>query len=322
MANFVDKKVLVTGGAGFIGSHIVDKLLSLGSDIAVYDNLSTGRKEFVKDSINKIKFIESDLLDFGLLCKSMKNVDFVFHMAANADVKDNLKDPIKCLNQNTIATSNVLEAMRKNNVKSIAFASTGSVYGETEVHPTPVNAPFPVQTSLYGASKLACEGLLQSYSFGYDFNIFIFRFVSTMGERYSHGCVFDFYKKLLRNSKKLEILGNGRQKKSYLYVKDCVEAMFMAVNASKEKLNIYNIGHDDYIEVTPIAEIVCKELGLKGVEFAYTGGERGWIGDVPFIHLDISKLKSLGWKPTLTIPDCIKKTINWLKDNRWVLKKR
>ena len=322
MSCLAGKRVLVTGGAGFVGSHIVDRLVSLGSDVTVYDNFSTGNKRFLEQSAGKIKTVAADVLDFADLAKSMRGADFVFHMAASADVKCNLDEPTKCLNQNTVATSNVLEAMRKNDVRGIAFASSGSVYGEPSVIPTPEDAPFPVQTSLYGASKVACEGMLQAYSAGYGLDVFIYRFVSQMGERYSHGCVFDFYRKLLANPKSLEILGDGRQKKSYLYVKDCVEGILMSIAAAKEKMNVYNVGHDDYLEVTPIAEIVCERLGLKNVRFRYTGGKRGWIGDSPFIHLDITKLKSTGWKPTLSIPDCVRKTVDWLKENQWVLEER
>jgi len=206
-------KALVTGGAGFIGSHIVDRLLKERYEVIVYDNLSTGNKKFLETNIKKIRFIQGDLLDKKTLDNSLKGIDIVFHMAANADIKENLKDPTKCLEQNTIATSNLLESMRKNNVKKIVFASTGSVYGEPDIFPTPEDAPFPTQTSMYAASKLACEGLLESYSEGYNFMVYIFRFVSIMGERYSHGCVFDFYKKLKKDSSKLDILGDGKQKK-------------------------------------------------------------------------------------------------------------
>jgi UDP-glucose 4-epimerase len=313
-----NKKVLVTGGAGFVGSHVVDRLISTGADVTVYDNLSTGNKKFL--NLDKVKFVQADLLDQEGLSDSMKGMDFVFHMAANADIKDNLKDPTKCLQQNTVATSNVLEAMRRNDVKGIAFASTGSVYGEPEVFPTPEDAPFPKQTSLYAASKLAGEGLMQAYSMGYGFDSFIFRFVSLMGERYTHGCVFDFYRKLLDNPRELEILGDGRQKKSYLYVKDCVDAMFRAISAPKEKINIYNLGHDDYIDVASIAKIMCEELGVRP-KFKYTGGQRGWVGDSPFIHLDNSKMRGLGWRPKLSIPDCVKLTTKWLMNNRYVLER-
>jgi len=316
------KNVLVTGGAGFVGSHLVDKLVQEGNKVIVFDNLSTGNLRFLEESIDKIELVQRDLFsDKDDLDKAMKGVDFVFHLAANADIKLNLKEPLKCLDQNTIVTSNVLEAMRKNGVKDIAFSSTGSVYGEPKVHPTPEDAPFPVQTSMYGASKLAGEGLLQAYSEGYGFNVYIFRFVSLMGERYSHGCVFDFYKKLMQDYTQLEILGNGKQRKSYLYVKDCINAMFTVIENSKERLNIYNLGHDEFIEVTPIANLVCDELGLQDVKFVYSGGERGWVGDSPFIHLDISKIKKLGWKRTLSIEECVRKTANWIKENDWVVER-
>lgn len=321
MTYFKDKTVLVTGGAGFVGSHIVDRLLEEGSKVIVYDNLSTGSKKFLSDVMDKIMFIEGDLLDRNTLNKSLKGIDFVFHMAANADVRNNLNEPLKCLEQNTIATSNLLEAMRANGVRAIAFSSTGSVYGEAEVFPTPENAPFPVQTSLYGASKLSCEGLLQAYAEGYDFGVYIFRFVSLMGERYSHGCVYDFSEKLLKDSNKLLILGDGKQRKSYLYVKDCVRAMITVIEKYDSGLNIYNLGHDEYIDVTPIAKLVCEELGLKDVNFKYSGGKRGWIGDSPFIHLDITKIKKLGWKPTLSVEDCVRKTTNWIKENKWVFER-
>ena len=322
MSKLRNKRVLVTGGAGFVGSHIVDMLVQEGNDVVVYDNLSTGSRRFLDKSLDEITFVRGDMLDEKALVKSLKGIDFVFHMAAYADIKDNLKAPLKCLEQNTLATSNILEAMRRHGVEDIAFASTGSVYGEPDIHPTPEEAPFPTQTSLYGASKLACEGLLEAYSEGYDFKSYVFRFVSLMGERYTHGCIYDFYKKLLKNPRELEILGDGKQKKSYLHVRDCVKAMFTVVESSKEKLSLYNLGHDDYTQVTPIANIVCEELGLTNVNFRYTGGERGWIGDSPFIHLDITKIKSTGWKPTKSIPDCVKETVNWLKNNQWVLKER
>jgi UDP-glucose 4-epimerase len=317
--NIPGKRILVTGGSGFVGSHIVDSLAGLGKDVVVFDNLGTGNKKFLEESVGKFELIDGDVLDEKRLSNVMEGIDFVFHMSANADIRENLKEPTKCLYQNTVATSNVLEAMRKKDVTGIAFPSTGSVYGEPGIHPTPENAPFPIQTSMYGASKLACEGLLEAYSVGYGFSVFNFRFVSLMGERYSHGCVYDFFRKLQKNPAELEILGDGKQKKSYLYVKDCVKAMLMAISSPKKKINTYNLGHDDYIEVTPIAKIVCDELGLGNVRFAYTGGKRGWVGDSPIIHLDTTKIKSIGWKPTISIEDCVRRTTRWLKNNTWVL---
>lgn len=317
-------KAFVTGGAGFVGSHIVDRLLKENYEVIVYDNFCTGNEKFLENAKKdkNLKIIEGDLLDTKKLTKSLQNVDIVFHMAANADIKDNLKEPLRCLEQNTIATSNLLEAMRANNVKKIVFASTGSVYGEPKVFPTPEDAPFPIQTSMYSASKLACEGLLEAYAEGYNFQVYIFRFVSLMGERYSHGCVYDFYNKLRKDPTRLDILGNGKQKKSYLYVGDCVNAIFKVVSESKEKINIYNLGNEGYIDVTTIAEIVIKELGLKNVKIVYGDGERGWVGDSPFIHLDIKKIKSTGWKPSKDIPQCVKVTINWLKNNQWIMERK
>ncbi|MFH1173785.1 MAG: NAD-dependent epimerase/dehydratase family protein [archaeon] len=315
-------KYLVTGGAGFVGSTVVDRLVHQGHDVIVYDNLSTGNLRFLENAKKHITFVKADLLDMKSLCKAMVGVDFVFHMAANADVKDNLKYPTKCLEQNTIATSNVLEAMRTCNVKRIAFASTGSIYGEPDVFPTPEDYHFPIQTSMYGASKLACEGLLQAYAVGYDFQVFIFRFVSLMGERYTHGCVFDFYQRLRENPKGLHMLGDGQQKKSYLYVQDCMDALFLAITKCKDNINIFNLGTPEYIQVMPIANIVCKELGLNDVKFTYSGGERGWVGDSPFILLDVKKMMALGWKPKLNIEQAVKKTINWLKNNQWVYDER
>ncbi len=315
-------KYLVTGGAGFVGSTIVDRLVAQGHEVIAYDNLSTGNLKFLEQSKEHITFIKADLLDMPALTQAMRGVDFVFHMAANADIKDNLKNPTICLEQNTIATSNVLEAMRANNVKRIAFASTGSVYGEPDKFPTPETYTFPIQTSMYAASKLACEGLLQAYATGYGFQVFIFRFVSLMGERYTHGCVFDFSKKLLANAHELPILGNGKQRKSYLYIQDCMDALFIAIEKSSGNINIYNLGTEEYIEVNTIADMVCRELHLPNVKYIYSGGERGWVGDSPFILLDITKMKSLGWKPKLSIAQSVHKTIHWINENQWVLKER
>jgi UDP-glucose 4-epimerase len=315
-------KCLVTGGAGFVGSHIVDRLVKEGNEVIVYDNLCTGNMKFLDNSIKKIKFVKADLMDTKKLTEAMKGVEFVFHLAANADIKDNLKYPTKCLEQNSIVTSNVLEAMRANGVNKIVFSSTGSVYGEPDQFPTPEDYKFPIQTSMYAASKMYCEGLLEAYSTGYGFKVYIFRFVSLMGERYTHGCIFDFYRQLLKNPKELFMLGNGKQKKSYLYINDCMNAIFTAIKNSKENITIVNLGTEEYIEVTKIADIICEELKLKNVKYVYGGGERGWVGDSPFILLDVKKMKSLGWKPTLTIEQSVRKTINWLKDNKWVYDER
>jgi UDP-glucose 4-epimerase len=316
-------KYFITGCAGFIGSSLVDRLLSDGLHVVGYDNFSTGRDEFVATALQNKNFalIRGDVLDLPALTEAMRGADFVFHLAANADVRFGTEHPRKDLEQNTIATYNVLEAMRANNVKRIAFSSTGSVYGEAKVIPTPEDAPFPVQTSLYGASKLAGEGLIAAYCEGFGFTGYIFRFVSILGERYSHGHVFDFYQKLLRTPEELHILGDGHQRKSYLYVQDCIDAILFAVDKSQEKVNIYNLGTDEYCEVNDSIGWISEHLGLNP-EKKYSGGERGWIGDNPFIFLDTTKIRSLGWKPKLTIHQGIIRTLEYLQANQWLLEQR
>jgi len=317
-------KYFITGGAGFIGSNMADRLLSESdNEVVVYDNFSTGRREFLEDALKNPRFtlIEGDNLDLDSLTKAMKGCDFVFHFAANADVRMGCEHPRKDLEQNTIATYNVLEAMRSNNIKRIGFSSTGSVYGEAEVIPTPEDAPFPIQTSLYGASKLACEGLLAAYAEGFGFTAYIFRFVSILGERYTHGHVFDFCKRLKDEPGHLHILGDGHQKKSYLYVKDCMEAILTVIRNSKEKVNIYNLGTDEYVEVNDSVRFICGKLGLTP-EFTYEGGERGWIGDNPFIYLDTKKVRALGWEPKATIEEGVVKTVEYLMANPWVFESR
>jgi UDP-glucose 4-epimerase len=316
-------KFFITGCAGFIGSNLTDRLLQEGHEVVGFDNFSTGFVEFLSDAKKSPLFtlVEGDLLNKELVTKSMREVDVVMHLAANADVRFGTHHPHKDLEQNTIATFHVLEAMRENKVKKIAFASTGSIYGEAPVIPTPEHAPFPVQTSLYGASKLAAEGLIQAYCEGFEFQAYIFRFVSILGERYTHGHVFDFYKQLLNDSNQLKILGNGKQRKSYLYIQDCIDAIFFAMQHAKEKVNIFNLGTDEYCEVNDSIGWICQYLNVSP-ERAYTGGERGWIGDNPFIFLDCSRIRELGWKPKLTIQQGIMKTIEFLYGNNWVLEKR
>ena len=314
------KPVFITGCSGFIASNLVDNLLSKGFLVIGYDNLSSGQLSFLENAKkNKnFKFINSDILNLSNLTKAMKGADFVFHFAANADVRFGTNKPDRDLNQNTIGTFNVLEAMRSNGITKIAFSSTGSVYGEAEIIPTPENAPFPIQTSLYGASKLAGEGLLSAYSYGFDFQVWIFRFVSILGERYSHGHVYDFYKQLLKDSSKLAVLGNGKQKKSYLYVGDCIDAIMVAIEKANDKVNIFNLGTDEYCEVNDSIGWISEHLQLKPI-LSYTGTERGWIGDNPFIFLDTKKIRNLGWKPKYTIKEGIIKTIQYLESNQWLI---
>ena len=317
------RTAFVTGAAGFIGSSLVDRLLAAGHHVVGYDNLSTGLTEFVAGASGHPNFVlhKADLLDSGVLTKAMRGCDIVFHLAANADVRFGLEHPRKDLEQNTIATFNVLEAMRANGIRDIAFSSTGSVYGEAAVIPTPEQAPFPVQTSLYGASKLAGEGLIASYCEGYGMRGWIFRFVSILGERYTHGHILDFYRKLLQDPDRLEVLGNGTQRKSYLYIQDCIDAIFHALEHAGEKVNIFNLGTDEYCDINDSIRWITGRLGVSP-RIEYSGGDRGWVGDNPFIFLDTGKIRSLGWTPKMTIRAGIERTLNWLMENRWVLERR
>lgn len=316
-------KAFVTGGAGFIGSNLVDKLLNSGHEVLAYDNFSTGQHKFLDHAgrSNSFKLIEGDVLDLNRLTHAMAEADFVFHLAANADVRFGFEHPRKDLEQNTIATFNVLEAMRLNGIRRIAFSSTGSIYGEPDIFPTPETAPFPVQTSLYGASKLACEGLIQAYCEGLGFQGFIFRFVSILGERYTHGHIFDFYKQLLANPDELRILGDGHQRKSYLYIQDCLDAMLCAIERAQDKINLFNFGVNEYCELDDSIAWITEHLGLKPKR-SYGGGKRGWIGDSPFIFLDCGRIRSLGWAPKLSIRDSVIRTVDFLRQNHWVIEAR
>jgi UDP-glucose 4-epimerase len=316
-------RYFVTGCAGFIASNLVDRLLANGHFVSGFDNFSTGIHEFLEKAKQHKRFslFEGDLLDTQKLTKTMEGCDFVFHLAANADVRFGTDHPSKDLHQNTIATFNVLEAMRANNIKRIGFSSTGSVYGEAKVIPTPEDAPFPIQTSLYGASKASGEGLISAYAEGFGFQGYIFRFVSILGERYTHGHVFDFYKQLQEHSNHLKVLGDGHQRKSYLYIQDCIDAMLLATEKAQEKVNIFNLGTNEFCEVNDSIGWICEALGLSP-EKEYTGGNRGWIGDNPFIFLECEKIRALGWKPKLTIREGIIKTVQFLQNNPWVFEAR
>jgi UDP-glucose 4-epimerase len=324
--------VFVTGAAGFIGSNLIDRLLADGVQVTGWDNLSTGQIRFLEGAQKNSRFrlVQGDNLDRAALTSAMKGVDFVFHLAANADIRDGWKHPEKDLQQNTIATFHVLEAMRANGVKRIGFSSTGSVYGEALVtpdRPTPETDAFPIQTSLYGASKTAGEGLISAYAEGAQIDeAYIFRFVSILGERYTHGHVFDFYQQLVAHPDRLRVLGNGTQRKSYLYVQDCIDAILHVTRRgtardARHHTQVYNLGAPEFVQVNDSIGFICAALGLKP-KLEYTGGDRGWIGDNPFIFLDTKKIQATGWKPKLTIEQGIIKTLRWLEANRWVYEAR
>jgi UDP-glucose 4-epimerase len=316
-------RAFVTGAAGFIGSNLADGLLAAGHSVVGFDNLSTGRVEFLTQASQSpcFRLERGDVLDAPQLTRAMAGCDCVFHLAANADVRFGLEHPRKDLEQNAIGTSNVLEAMRANGVTRIAFASTGSVYGEPRIFPTPEDAPFPLQTSLYGASKMAAEGMISAYCEGFGIRAWIFRFVSILGERYTHGHVFDFYRQLKAHPEYLDVLGNGRQRKSYLYVNDCVSAILTALEKANARVNVLNLGLDEYCEVNDSIGWIAGHMGVSP-ELRYAGGERGWVGDSPFIFLDCSRIRKLGWDPQLSIREGVGRTVRYLQDHEWVFERR
>ena len=314
------KIVLVTGCSGFIGSHLVELLIKKKNYVVGLDNLSTGRKKFIYNFNKKnFKFYKVDLLKANLN-KYFKNVSEVYHLSANADVRYGTKFRNRDLEQNIIVTHRILEQSIKNKVKKFIFSSSGSVYGEADQIPTKENCPFPLQTSLYGASKLSAEALISAYAEAYNLKTYIFRFVSILGPRYSHGHVYDFIKKLNQNPKKLNVLGDGNQKKSYLHVSDCVAGIFKSVNSFKRRVNIINLGTNEYITVKKSIKIILNKLGLNP-KLYYSGGKRGWVGDNPFIFLDTSKIRSTGWKPNFSIEKSVVETVEYIIKNKWILKK-
>jgi UDP-glucose 4-epimerase len=313
-------RAFITGGAGFIGSNLADQLLKLGHEVVVYDNFFTGQQKFIEHNLKNPNYqlIEADVLDSVVLTKSMRDCDFVFHFQANADVRGGMENTKIDLEQNTIGTHNVLEAMKINDIKNIAFASSATVYGEPEQIPTPEDIA-PIQTSLYGASKYAAEAMIQAYCEYFEIKSWIFRFVSFMGPRYSHGVIFDFMKKLKKDPTTLHMLGDGSQRKSYLHVADGINAILTAIEKSNEKTNIFNLGNSEWINVVDLADIVCKTMGLENVKYTFEGGIRGWKGDTPFVHLDIKKITGLGWKPNYSVTDTIADTVIYLKQNEDLL---
>ena len=315
------RRILVTGGAGFIGSHLIDALMLNGFYVTSFDNLITGSKENVEMWLNdsRFTFIKGDLLNLADFKKLKGEYEIVYHLAANPEVKTGFINPKIHFQQNIMATYNLLEYIRKvESVSTIVFTSTSTVYGEALKIPTPEDYSPLKPISIYGASKLACEALITAYAYNYGFKAVIFRLANIVGPRSKHGVIYDFIQKLKKNPKELEVLGDGEQTKSYLHITDCIEAITLGLKEAKEKVEVYNVGSEDQINVKNIAQIIIEEMNLKNVKIKFTGGVdggRGWRGDVKNMLLDISKLKSLGWKPKLNSEQAIRKTVNQLLGN-------
>ncbi len=316
-------KTLVTGGAGFIGSHVVDELVRRDAEVIVYDDLSTGFRRHLTPALEsgRVELTVGDILDEVALTKAMEGCSTVFHLAANADVRGGPENTRIDLDRNIIGTYTVLESMKRVGADTIVFTSSAAVYGEPDLFPTP-ESYAPLQTSVYGASKLAAEAYTQAYAEYFGMRALTFRFVSWIGERYSHGVVFDFMNKLRNNPAELEILGDGNQTKSYLHVEDGVRGIFLALDRITERKSVINLGHEEFVTVAHVADMICDEVGLSGVSYRYTGGERGWVGDSPVVHLDISKIKSVGFRPRVSIEEGVRRTVRYLTRNRWLLDSR
>ena len=301
-------KYFVTGGAGFIGSHVSDKLLAEGNPVTVYDNLVSGNKENIKQLVgkNRFAFIQNDLLNTTALNKAMKGHDVVWHLGANTDIPTGNKVADLDLKNCTMATKNVLEAMRANNMDKILFSSSACVYGDAPpIALTETYGPlFPI--NLYGAGKLACEGLMSSYSHLFGIKVTMFRFANVVGARMRHGVIFDFIQKLKRNPEELEILGDGKQEKPFFLVEDCISGMVCAFKNSNMQCDVFNLGTETYTTVTRIGEIVTEEMGLKNVKFKYTGERRGWPGDAPVVHFNVNKMKILGWQASHSSDEAVR----------------
>lgn len=313
-------RYLVTGAAGFIGSHMVDRLLADGHEVIGVDSYITGKPEFLISATASPRFtlVLGDVFDFTTVFEACEGVDAVFHLAANTDVRHGTEFPRRDLDQNVIVTWNILEAMRRRGIKTILFSSTAGIYGDTAPTPTPEDAPLPIQTSLQGASKLAAEAFITAYAHGYGIRALIFRLASVVGERYSHGHILDFCRQLHHDPAQLHVLGSTAIRRSYIDVSDCVEAMLLALRQSSALVDIFNVGAPSHCELTESIGWITTELGVQP---ALTAGAAGpaWVGSAPVTFLDISKLSGLGWKPTLGMEAAVRRTVRYLIANPWLL---
>lgn len=310
-------RIFITGGAGFIGSHLVDRLIPAGHKVTVYDNLSSGKKEFIVHHLSQdgFQYIEADTLDSDRLTESMQGYDIVFHLAANGDIRQGIIETALHLKQGTLATYNVMEAMRINRIKQIVFSSSATVYGETRVLPLPEDYGPLLPVSLYGAAKLAAEGLISAYCGTFDMQGFIYRFANIVGRRMGHGVIYDFIEKLRKNPHELEILGDGHQQKPFVHISDCLDGMLFGYRNCRDRVSVLNIGCFTSTDVTTIAKMVVEEMGLDNVRFKYTGGERGWRGDVPQLRFNVDKMKKMGWEAKYTSDEAARKAIREILGN-------
>jgi UDP-glucose 4-epimerase len=304
-------RCFITGGAGFIGSHLVDRLLAEGNDVTVFDNLSSGKEDFITAHKEnpRFRFIVGELLDLDTLLAVNKDHETVFHLAANPDARRGITDTALDLRLETLVTYNVLESMRRNGIKKLVFPSSGTIYGETPSVSIAEDYGPVLPISLYGAGKLASEGLISAFCHTFDIQAWIFRLANIVGRRATHGVIFDFTRSLEKNPEELQILGDGTQCKPYLHVSECIDGMLYGLRNAPDRLNVYNLGTSTVTDVNTIARTIVAELGRNGVSFRYTGGDRGWPGDVPQFRYDISKMKRLGWKARLTSDEAVRKAV-------------
>ncbi len=305
-------KAFITGGAGFIGSNMTKRLLEKSTnEITIYDNFCSGRMDYIETYLKtgKVKLIKGDLLELEKLKQAMKNHDFVFHFAANPDISKAMTEPDLDLRLGIIATFNIVEAMRLTGINKIAYSSGSGIYGDVGLTETPENFGPLLPSSMYGASKLGAEGIISAFCHMFDMQSWVFRFANVVGGNQTHGVGYDFINKLIADPVKLTILGDGTQSKSYIHINDIIDAMLFIIEKTNEKVNIFNVATDDYITVNEIAEIVLEEMNLKSVKLEYTGGKRGWKGDVPVVRFNLNKIHKLGWKSNLNSKQAVSASI-------------